>query len=263
MRGSPGSHLLKRCDREPRRRLGGASLGRCGQHDARRGQVHKVLHSAVVLDQMCRQSRSHQHRSDDDSLSHAVQQMHRQIPRLEIGKDQNIRVLFQVGERKVLCADLTSQRRLEFSDGERRNIAAAFRPLLPAFHQYLFVGGFPETALSNDMSLAQRLLREDVVERVLRRDMVALFGVRNVEELERLFLYLCFNSGGIVAVNTVASELGTTKTTVANHLDVLERAHLIYRLSPIATGGKKILKAKQKILHDRCGTEECCPHAVA
>lgn len=93
--------------------------------------------------------------------------------------------------------------------------------------------------------------------------MVALFGVRNVEELERLFLYLCFNSGGIVAVNTVASELGTTKTTVANHLDVLERAHLIYRLSPIATGGKKILKAKQKILHDRCGTEECCPHAVA
>lgn len=136
---------------------------------------------------------------------------------------------------------------VRLSDGERRNIAAAFRPLLPAFHQYLFVGGFPETALSNDMSLAQRLLREDVVERVLRRDMVALFGVRNVEELERLFLYLCFNSGGIVAVNTVASELGTTKTTVANHLDVLERAHLIYRLSPIATGGKKILKAKQKI----------------
>ena len=136
---------------------------------------------------------------------------------------------------------------VRLSDGERRNIAAAFRPLLPAFHQYLFVGGFPETALSNDMSLAQRLLREDVVERVLRRDMVALFGVRNVEELERLFLYLCFNSGGIVAVNTVASELGTTRTTVANHLDVLERAHLIYRLSPIATGGKKILKAKPSV----------------
>lgn len=133
------------------------------------------------------------------------------------------------------------------SHGDRRGLAAAFRPLLPLFQRYLFIGGFPETATITDMTLAQRLLREDVVERVLRRDMVALFGVRNVDELERLFLYLCFNSGGIVAVNTVASELGTTKTTVANHLEVLERAHLIYRLAPIATGGKKILKVKQKI----------------
>lgn len=135
----------------------------------------------------------------------------------------------------------------KLSGRDRLALAAAFRPLLPLFQRYLFVGGFPETATSSDTGFAQRLLREDVVERVLRRDMVALFGVRNVEELERLFLYLCFHSGGILAVNTVASELGTTRTTVANHLEVLERAHLIYRLAPIATGGKKILKARQKI----------------
>lgn len=135
----------------------------------------------------------------------------------------------------------------KLSGRDRLALAAAFRPLLPLFQRYLFVGGFPETAISSDTVFAQRLLREDVVERVLRRDMVALFGVRNVEELERLFLYLCFHSGGIVAVNTVASELGTTRTTVANHLEVLERAHLIYRLAPIATGGKKVLKARQKI----------------
>ncbi|HET8797371.1 MAG TPA: ATP-binding protein [Thermoanaerobaculia bacterium] len=135
----------------------------------------------------------------------------------------------------------------KLDDAKRRAIAAALRPLLPLFQRYLFVGGFPETAMQSDVTLAQRLLREDVVERVLHRDMVSLFGVRNVDELERLFLYLCFNSGGIFAVNTVASELGTTKTTIASHLEILERAHLIYRLAPIATGGKKILKAKQKI----------------
>jgi hypothetical protein len=76
--------------------------------------------------------------------------------------------------------------------------------------------------------------------------MTALFGVRNVDELERLFLYLCVNCGGLVAVQTVAQELGTTSTTVANHLSHLESANLIYKLPPFAASGKKTLKARNK-----------------
>jgi predicted AAA+ superfamily ATPase len=128
----------------------------------------------------------------------------------------------------------------------RSQLVARLRPLLPLFHRYLLVGGFPETATLNDTSLCQRLLREDVVERVLKRDMTTLFGVRNVAELERLFIYLCLHTGGILAHKTVADALGTTTATVANHLKLLEQANLVYCLAPIRTGGKQVLKARNK-----------------
>lgn len=126
-------------------------------------------------------------------------------------------------------------------------LAASLRPLMPLFNRYLLVGGFPETARQEDIGLCQRLLREDVVERVLKRDMTMLFGVRSVDDLERLFIYLCLHSGGIFAVQTAAKELGTTAITVANHISLLEQANLIYRIAPDALGGKKILKARYKV----------------
>ena len=132
------------------------------------------------------------------------------------------------------------------SSAQLADLAVRCRPLLPNFQRYLLVGGFPETARL-EVGLAQRLLREDVVERVLKRDMTALFGVRNVDDLERLFLYVCTHSGGILEVQTVATALGVSHTTVSNYLTILERTGLIYRLPPIHAGGKKTLKARYKV----------------
>jgi len=132
------------------------------------------------------------------------------------------------------------------SPAEFTQLAAQLRPLLPLFQHYLLVGGFPETARQKDTALCQRLLREDVVERVLKRDMTALFGVRNINDLEKLFIYLCLHTGGILAHKTAATALETSTATVANHLSLLEQANLIYRLPPAGTGGKKVMKARNK-----------------
>jgi len=126
-------------------------------------------------------------------------------------------------------------------------VAQAARPLLPEFRRYLLVGGFPETARLPDVGKAQQILREDVVERVLRKDLVGLYAVRSVREFEQLFIYLCLHTGKVFAVQTVATALGVAAATVENHLEVLEQAHLIYRLPPTPLSGKKVLKAKDKI----------------
>jgi len=133
------------------------------------------------------------------------------------------------------------------SPGELALIAEQFRPTMPLFRHYLLVGGFPETARHPDVSFCQRLLREDIVDRVLKRDMTALFGIRNVNDLERLFIYLCGNTGGIFSVQTCASEMGVAAATVSNHLDALEKANLIHRLKPRTISGKKVLKMRYKI----------------
>ena len=129
---------------------------------------------------------------------------------------------------------------------ELTDLAVRARPLLPSFHRYLLTGGFPETATLK-VRLAQRLLRDDVIDRVLKRDMTTLFGIRSSDDLERLFVYLCLHSGGIIAVRTCAAALETSASTVSSYLSALEQTGLIYRLPPIRVGGKKVLKARYKI----------------
>ena len=67
-----------------------------------------------------------------------------------------------------------------------------FAFLQPHFIRYLQVGGFPELALSKDDIYAQRILREDIVDKALKRDLPSLYPIRNITDIEKVFLYLCF-----------------------------------------------------------------------
>jgi len=154
----------------------------------------------------------------------------------------------QIGEQNAPDVDeeLKPRDLFECAPSRLADIAVRARSIFPSFQRYLLVGGFPETA-TLPTELAQRLLREDVVERVLKRDMTALFGVRKVDELERLFLYLCIHTGGILEIQKVANALEVSPSTVSSHAGFLAQAGLIYVLPPIRIGGKKVLKARNKI----------------
>jgi uncharacterized protein len=114
------------------------------------------------------------------------------------------------------------------------------------FHEYLIRGGFPQTTLVENIMQAQRLLRDDIIDKVLKRDMTVLFGVRRVVELEMTFLYLCMHGGGLLDMETLGSSLKVAKNTVSHFIELLTSTHLIYRLPPFGYG-KEILRAKHKI----------------
>jgi predicted AAA+ superfamily ATPase len=118
--------------------------------------------------------------------------------------------------------------------------------LLGHYHTYLVRGGFPQTAQLGDVVLAQRLLREDILDKVLRRDMTALFGVRRVMDLEYLLLYLCMHEGGLLDVTQLCDSLAVKRPTALHYLSLLEACHLIYRLYPFGYG-KDVLRAKCKV----------------
>ena len=121
-------------------------------------------------------------------------------------------------------------------------------PLRNYLNRYLTVGGFPELALSKDELFAQRVMRDDVVDKVLKRDIPALYNIRSIADLERIFLYLCYNSSGIISMDAISKELdGATRPTVEKYIQYLESANLIYISNPVALSGKKILKAQPKI----------------
>lgn len=120
------------------------------------------------------------------------------------------------------------------------------RPLVAHFHEYLLRGGFPQCALVPSVELAQKLLREDIVDKVLKRDMTALFGVRRVLELEQTFLYLCLHDGGLLDMVDLGKNLEVKKPTAQNFISLLESTHLVHRLPPHGYG-KQILRARHKI----------------
>ena len=137
---------------------------------------------------------------------------------------------------------------LNITQQERTQIMMQLSKVQNYFNRYLQVGGFPELALSDNDLLAQQIMREDVVDKVLKRDIPALYNIRNATELERIFLYLCNVSSGIVSIEAVAKELGgVTRPTVENYIRYLESANLIYQSWPIDMAGKKPLKARPKI----------------
>ena len=125
-------------------------------------------------------------------------------------------------------------------------VADLARPLVAHFHDYLLRGGFPQCALVPSVDLAQKLLREDIVDKVLKRDMTALFGVRRVLELEQTFLYLCLHDGGLLDMVDLGKNLEVKKPTAQNFISLLESTHLIHRLPPHGYG-KEILRARHKV----------------
>ena len=135
----------------------------------------------------------------------------------------------------------------ECSAAELLRFQSAAKALTPYFHDYLLRGGFPEPALEDDLKRCQRLLREDIVDKVLKRDMTALYGVRRIVEIEQIFLYLCYHDGGILDISAVSKELdGVKRHLLIDHLDLLEAAHLIYSLRPFGYG-KEVLRGKSKV----------------
>lgn len=134
----------------------------------------------------------------------------------------------------------------EWSQPDIFRASEAAVPYVGHFHEYLVRGGFPQAAQVESITQAQRLLREDIIDKVLKRDMTALFGVRRVLDLEHTFLYLCMHDGGLLDMVDLCANLAVKRPTAQNFIELLEATHLIYRLPPFGYG-KDVLRARFKI----------------
>ena len=151
-------------------------------------------------------------------------------------------------DRPELPKELKVTPLLHMTQQERTQIMMQLSKVQNHFNRYLQVGGFPELALADNDIMAQQIMREDVVDKVLKRDLPSLYSIRNATELERIFLYLCNVSSEIVSIEAITRELnGVSRTTVENYIRYLESANLIYQSWPVDMAGKKVLKASPKI----------------
>lgn len=151
-------------------------------------------------------------------------------------------------EKPKLSKGLRLSQLIEMGNAELGDLIEQFRPLQNHFNRYLMIGGFPELVLSDDDMYAQRMLREDVADKVIKRDVLSLFNIRSPLLMEKLFLYLCINSTEIFNATTAAKELeNTSVSTLDGYINALVMSNLIYLAKPLNVGSKGALKGKPKI----------------
>lgn len=109
------------------------------------------------------------------------------------------------------------------------------------FINYLNFGGYPEMVLSEkiqgDMG---RYIKNDIVDKVLLRDLPSLYGIKDVQELNRFFTYIAYNTGNEFSYETMSRESGIPKDTLKKYLEYLESAFLIKVLNKVDITAKRL-----------------------
>jgi uncharacterized protein len=124
------------------------------------------------------------------------------------------------------------------------------------FERYINFGGYPEVSLSSNVqSDVERFLRADILDRVMLRDLLPIYGISDAQELDRLFRYLAFETGREVTLEKLSHNSGVSKNTVIKYLEFLEHAELVTRLERVdlnarsfkRPGGTKIYLANPSL----------------
>ncbi|HEX5037632.1 MAG TPA: ATP-binding protein [bacterium] len=106
------------------------------------------------------------------------------------------------------------------------------------FINYLNYGGFPEAIFNPDIQKApDRYLRSDIIDKVLLRDLPSLYGIHDVQELNKLFGALAYQTGNEVTYESLSGS-GIAKNTIKRYIDYLEAAFLIKTVKRIDDSGK-------------------------
>ncbi len=112
--------------------------------------------------------------------------------------------------------------------------AVDIKELNRQFIDYLNFGGYPEVIFSDTIKQNMpRFIKSDIIDKVLLRDLPSLYGIRDVQELNRFFAYLAYNTGREFSPEKMAKESGLDKGVLKRYLEYLEAAFLIKLVNKI------------------------------
>ena len=112
------------------------------------------------------------------------------------------------------------------------------------FINYLNFGGYPEAVFSETIRQdPSQYIKSDIIDKVLLRDLPSLYGINDIQELNRLFTTLAYNSGNEVSLDGLSKSSGVAKNTIKRYLEYLEAAFLIRRVERIDQNAKRFKRA--------------------
>lgn len=113
------------------------------------------------------------------------------------------------------------------------------------FVNYLNYGGFPEAVMNPVVrGNPARFLRQDIVDKVLLKDLPSLYGIADTQELNRFFNVLAFNTGNELGLEDLSRHSGIAKVKLVEYLEYLEAAFLIRRVHRVDDNALRMQRAR-------------------
>ncbi len=110
----------------------------------------------------------------------------------------------------------------------------------------LVYGLYPDVyTLESDEQKAQRI--KYLASNYLYKDILKFNNIKNSETVLKLLQALALQVGSEVSYNELASMVGVSKKTVADYVELLEKAFIIFRLSPYSGNLRKAIGKLRKI----------------
>jgi uncharacterized protein len=118
------------------------------------------------------------------------------------------------------------------------------------FIDYLNFGGFPELIFFEQIkSDLERYVRNDIVDKILLKDIPNLYGINDIQELNRLFSVLAFNDGKEISLEALSQDAQVSKPTIRRYIEYLESAYLISVIDKIDINARRFVRQTQQKIY--------------
>lgn len=109
------------------------------------------------------------------------------------------------------------------------------------FVEYINFGGYPEVVFSEAIRRNPgQYIKNDIIDKVLLLDLPSLYGISDIQELNKLFVHIAFRSGNEFSYESLSTEAGIKKETIKRYLEYLEAAFLIKVVNRIDQNAKRM-----------------------
>lgn len=139
-----------------------------------------------------------------------------------------------------LTPQLLNQELISGKTNSSKDIEALNREFL----NYLNYGGFPEAIMNKSIrDNPSKFIQQDIIDKVLLRDLPSIYGIEDIQELNRLFKYLTYQTGNEISYEKLSQSSGVAKNTIKRYMEYLEAAYLIKVVTRVDETGKTFKRA--------------------
>lgn len=108
----------------------------------------------------------------------------------------------------------------------------------------LVFGFYPDVLLHEEN---QTLVLSELADSYLYKDILMYEGLKKPAVLKKLLQALAYQVGSEVSLQELAQTVGADPKTVNTYIDILEKAWIVFRLTPLSRNLRNEIKAKNKI----------------
>jgi uncharacterized protein len=113
------------------------------------------------------------------------------------------------------------------------------KELSALFSEFITTFGFPELVGVREKETIFKYIRESILDKVVYRDMLTLFPIKDPVALTSLLRILTEDPGQLIDLNDLAGQLGITRQTLSRYLSYLEDSFLMRKLYNFSKNKRK------------------------